>query len=64
MRVTIESREAVHEQTEGGPGAYLYTFVRASVSDAAGTRSGPFYVPLPADATAAEVEAWIAAQFA
>lgn len=64
MQVTIESREAVYEQTDDGPGAYLYTFVRASVADAAGTRSGPFYVPLPVDATNADVEAWIAAQFA
>ena len=64
MQVTIESREPVYALTpEGEVGDYLHLFVRATVQDAAGTRSGPYYVNLPADATDAQVQAHIAALF-
>ena len=64
MQVTIESREAVHQVNEDGtPGAYLHMLVRASVQDGTSVRSGPFYVSLPADATDAQVQAFIVALF-
>jgi hypothetical protein len=64
MQVTIESREPVYEAgPEGEVGPYLYLFVRATVQDAVGTRSGPYYVSLPADATDAQVQAYIAGLF-
>ncbi len=64
MNVTIESREAVHQVApEGQVGPYLYLFVRATVQDAAGTRCGPYYVELPADAPDADVQAYIAGLF-